>query len=499
MFFQTKNRIPQFLTIALCTALCLSCTVQAPVFSSTYYETGIQHYSKSQFREAIFFFQRTLETDHNHVNSRYYLADTYMKLNQPVLAEQHYQRVLEIAPNSQAARLSKMALISIRKMSDAQKRHQRLKNITINRGNLGREDRYQGLAEEGDDYLDKVTQGGKLVRWSFLTMPLTVYIEEKPIGIQNFQPAFYSSVRQALDTWVAALNQQLTYQLTTIPEKADIRITWTNSIDSHGSHNEGGTSYTAGLMIPRFDNNQIDYMTVKIATFDISGKPQSNQAIHAVAIHEIGHSLGLLGHSDNPDDIMYAQNKQVLKLSTRDINTIRLLYSSQPDINNLNPEQRAIDPEKEKEQAKKLDEELVQAEETIQRFGTALNWLNLGVLYFQKAEGLSEQQQKNTWYNKALVALQKAEAIEPNDVNVKQRISLVYQALDNFELAEEAIRKAIAINPKEPEYYMLHAWYLVKLNRKAEARGELDRYLRERPNRAGSSGVKKIEDALAKE
>jgi Flp pilus assembly protein TadD len=68
--------------------------------------------------------------------------------------------------------------------------------------------------------------------------------------------------------------------------------------------------------------------------------------------------------------------------------------------------------------------------------------------------------------------------------------------MGDFAHAEEAIQKAINLAPKEADYLMLHAWYLAKLDRKAEARGELDRYLREQPGQAGSRDVQQIRKAL---
>lgn len=45
-----------------------------------------------------------------------------------------------------------------------------------------------------------------------------------------------------------------------------------------------------------------------------------------VVTHELGHALGLLGHSPNKEDMMYSQTDENSKLTQRDINTIRELY-----------------------------------------------------------------------------------------------------------------------------------------------------------------------------
>lgn len=43
--------------------------------------------------------------------------------------------------------------------------------------------------------------------------------------------------------------------------------------------------------------------------------------------HELGHALGIWGHSENPADVMYyAHTKDIPPLSVRDINTLRKIY-----------------------------------------------------------------------------------------------------------------------------------------------------------------------------
>ena len=53
--------------------------------------------------------------------------------------------------------------------------------------------------------------------------------------------------------------------------------------------------------------------------------------LRRVTIHEIGHTLGLFAHSDDPADIM-ASNPTVQALSLRDRRTLEILYHTTPDL-----------------------------------------------------------------------------------------------------------------------------------------------------------------------
>ena len=54
-----------------------------------------------------------------------------------------------------------------------------------------------------------------------------------------------------------------------------------------------------------------------------------HQYFLSVILHEIGHAVGILNHSNNPEDIMYPSvqmDKNNGKLTQRDINTMKMIY-----------------------------------------------------------------------------------------------------------------------------------------------------------------------------
>lgn len=54
-----------------------------------------------------------------------------------------------------------------------------------------------------------------------------------------------------------------------------------------------------------------------------------DKVMRHVALHEVGHALGIIGHSDQYTDIMFScafDDDKVRPISTRDVNTLRALY-----------------------------------------------------------------------------------------------------------------------------------------------------------------------------
>lgn len=461
------------------------------------YELGLRMYEQGNYEMAVRHFRQAAWENAGNPNAHYYLADSYLKLNRLADAQAEYQKILALAPDSQAARLSRIGLVRLRGYLENQEGDRWRKTGGTGRGEAP--DQYLGPPAQGEDYLEEVTENGKNVRWSLSKMPLKIWVERSPQGIRNFQPAFISQISRALDTWAAALNHQLSYVLVSEREKADIRVTWTNTIDTQGHSSDGGTAYTAGLTLPRFRNDQIEYMDVKLATFDIQGKPQTQDVIYPVAVHEFGHALGLLGHSQNPSDIMFAQNQHVTAPSKRDLNTIRRLYTQVADINNLPASARQVDPDREAKLASEMDKSIAKMEAQAQTDGMALTYLNLGVAYFQKAQQVkrTNPEAAGPWLQKALAALGQTLQKEPRDSRALHKRSLVYQELGDYNQALADIRKAISFDRQEPEYYMLQSWYLAKLGKSAEARASLDTYLLYKPGEANSQDVQEIRKALA--
>ena len=78
---------------------------------------------------------------------------------------------------------------------------------------------------------------------------------------------------------------------------------------------------------------------------DANGNYFSDKEIYNTVLHEIGHALGIMGHSYSSDDLMYMSTQpdtmytryrsDFQYISQQDLNTVNLLYKMIPDISNV--------------------------------------------------------------------------------------------------------------------------------------------------------------------
>lgn len=135
------------------------------------------------------------------------------------------------------------------------------------------------------------------------------------------QPTPYSQgVYNAFREWMIAGGGCFRFVDATSEKNADIRVYF---VERLGGSKAGITKHVSSGKYMLSADITIGYKDLH------QERILSQDEVYATAVHEIGHALGIMGHSSNRNDIMYPNTNVVgIHASARDFNTIREFYCS---------------------------------------------------------------------------------------------------------------------------------------------------------------------------
>ena len=157
-----------------------------------------------------------------------------------------------------------------------------------------------------------------LARWHDLKgKPLNVWIQPSA-DIKEFRPDFAAGVRDAFLDWDSLL-LPVRFAFTPDSASADVHVTFIDHFDEPIS---GRTKWA------RDEDWWIIGADIVLAVHHRNGNALDDDSMKAMALHEIGHLLGL-DHTGDSTSIM-APKVRVRDLSLADRATVRLLYTLPP-------------------------------------------------------------------------------------------------------------------------------------------------------------------------
>jgi len=154
-----------------------------------------------------------------------------------------------------------------------------------------------------------------LIRWpDRAAAPLTVWIQPRA-SIADFSADFIAQVRVAFASW-DSLELPVRFVFVKDSATAEVHVNW---IDRFAEPISGRTRWA------RDENWTITDANIVLAVHHHQGEVLDGDSMKAMALHEIGHLLGL-DHTTDSTSIM-APRVRVRELSGPDRATVRLLYA----------------------------------------------------------------------------------------------------------------------------------------------------------------------------
>jgi tetratricopeptide (TPR) repeat protein len=276
-----------------------------PDFAEAHCNYGNTLMNSGEYEEALTEFKRATELKPGLSVAWEDLGTCYQTVGRTADAVAAYEKYLSIDPNGQhSAKIrSTVALLE-----------NEIKRTSAN-----------PVSNGPNDYLGDATQNG-MTRWAKEAIPLKVCIKNGE-GVPNYRPEFAKILKQAFEDWSEGSHKLIGFNFIDNENSANIVCSWTNNPKEMMSSAEGGHA----MVIP--DAQGITKSIIILLTISPANAVVSEKFARRVDLHEIGHALGLLGHSKNPDDIMFSSLPPAdldCALSERDKNTLVALYTTDP-------------------------------------------------------------------------------------------------------------------------------------------------------------------------
>lgn len=169
-------------------------------------------------------------------------------------------------------------------------------------------------------YLDDIlaARNGHVARWvDRRDDPVRVWVQPKP-GVEDFWPDYPALAKDAFYTWSNA-GIPVRFLFVDDSAGAEARLRWVDRFNDTAA----GKTYWA-----RDPNWWILGGDIEVALHSATGVAYDRDAVHAIALHEVGHLIGL-DHSADQENIM-APRVHTKRLSPTDLRTAHLVYQLPP-------------------------------------------------------------------------------------------------------------------------------------------------------------------------
>ncbi len=280
-----------------------------------YYKLGINAYEKGDYQTAYKNFYNAKLISPSDSDYRYYYVQTLAKFKPSVRIQKEMFKFVEDGKDDSAHVAAGI-------------------QVAVWRNNI--------LQQYGENYIEQAPINNQIMRWNPKTFPLKVYVDFADIATV---PDYYNNeIFRAFGQWQVS-SGFLAFKFIDSPDSADITVKFAPL--PKNNCNQTGCKYVVAHTIPTIKNNILKQMTITIYDKDANGSYFSDRQLYNTVLHEIGHALGIMGHSYSTDDLMYMaedgreENPMLTRyrsdfqyISNKDVSTLKLLYNLIPSVTN---------------------------------------------------------------------------------------------------------------------------------------------------------------------
>lgn len=313
-----KINSDRIFTILVC-ILAVLFAIVVKLLPPFFYFQGNINFKRANYVKAHNFYKKAYNFDKNNTDYRYYYVQSLLHLS-PSISVQKEIFEMSLSEKHDSAQLAASDKVS-------EWKNNVLQNI-------------------GNNYIEQVPLDNGILRWDTKTFPLKIFVlDQSETSVPKY---YFNEIERAFLQWQTSTGF-IKFSKTNKINEANI-IVKILPLPNDVCDKEQ-CKYAVGFTTPNYKNKLLKNMTIVLYAKDPYNNFFSDKELYNTILHEIGHALGIMGHSYSSEDLMYmsSENSNSIYakyrssfqyLSSKDINTIKLLYKLMPTITNtpdINP------------------------------------------------------------------------------------------------------------------------------------------------------------------